>query len=354
MNKNRTWLIVIFIVAALIAVKYLFLSKDNTKNGGTNKSNAQSQVLVKYFVAQTSGIKTTVNSTGKIGAFNMVDIIPEVSGKLIGLYFKEGETVSKGTLLAKLNDSDLQAQLAKNKVNQKLNEQKLARLKKLVEIKGVSQEELEILENELLSLKADETFYLAQINKTNIVAPFTGVVGLKNVSEGAFVNATNPIVSMVQLNPIYVEFTMADKYANLIQNGNVISFFAESGDESYEAKIFAIEPKVDDLTKTIKIRALYSGTRKFYPGSFVNVVVELSSDENGIMVPTQCVIPILKGQKLYLVKSSRAVEQVVKIGKRTDQKIQIIDGLQKGDTIVATGLLSIKDGSSLKLIAPLK
>lgn len=354
MKKNRNWLIVIFIVGVLTSVKLFFLPKDNTKNVAANKNNSQPPVLVKYFVAQASSIKTTINSTGKIGAFNMVEIIPEVSGKITALYIKEGETVSKGTLLAKLNDSDLQAQLAKNKVNQKLTEQKLMRLKKLVEIKGVSQEELEILENELLSLKADETYYLAQINKTNIVAPFTGVVGLKNVSEGAFVNATNPIVSMVQLNPIFVEFTISDKYANLVQNGSTITFFMETSDEGYEAKIFAIEPKIDDITKTIKIRALYSGGRKFYPGSFVNVVVEFSKNESGIMVPTQCVVPILKGQKLYLVKNSIAIEQVVKIGTRSEQKIQIVDGLQKGDTIVATGLLSLKNGSLLKLIAPLK
>lgn len=354
MKKNRTWLIIVLIVLVLTVIKFLFLPKDGPKNVVANKNNSQSKVFVKYFVAQLSTIKSTIQSTGKIGAFNMVEIIPEVSGKITALYIKEGETVSKGTLLAKLNDSDLQAQLSKNKANQKLAEQKLLRLKKLIDIKGVSQEELEILENELLSLKADELYYLAQINKTNIVAPFTGVIGLKNVSEGAYVNATNPIVSMVQLSPIFVEFTVSDKYANSIQTGNTIHFSAETSNETYDAKIFAIEPKIDDLTKTIKIRALYSGGRKFYPGSFVNVEVELSTDESGIMVPTQCVIPILKGQKLYLVKNSTAVEQVVKIGTRSDQKIQIVNGLQMGDTIVATGLLSVKNGSSLKLIAPLK
>lgn len=352
MKKIPNWIIIIVVIGFIIASKFLFFSKKQDDKSIAAKSKNKGPIGVNYFVAKPVAFSNDVFATGKIGALNQIDILPEVSGKVIAIYFKEGESVNKGALLVKLNDADLQAQYLKSKTQIVLSEQKLERLKKLIAINGVSQEEYDMQQNELNSLKADQAYIIAQLAKTTIVAPFSGIVGLKNISEGSFVTSNLPIASLVQLKPLYIEFSVPEKYSNLFKKGIKIKFSSENGNskELYPASIYAIEPKVDELTKTIKARAMYIGSETFYPGSFVKVFANLGETENTIMIPTECVIPTLKGQKVFISKNGIATEAMVTIGVRTDEKIQVIEGLQSGDTILTTGLLSIKKEAQLKLL----
>jgi len=291
-------------------------------------------------------------SAGKTGAFNEVNLMPELAGKVIAIYFKEGQKVAKGDLMVKLNDADFQAQLLKVNTQLRLAEQKLDRLKKLREINGVSEEEYEMQENEISVLRADEKFYQAQIAKTNIVAPFTGMVGLKNVSEGAFVSTNTSLVSLVQLNPLFIEFSVPGKYTQDINKGMAITFELENdfGVQTYTAQIYAIEPKMDEATKTIRLRAEYKGDKNLLPGTYVKVFLAFGEYGNQLMVPSQCIIPILKGHKVFRFSAGKAIETPVKIGPRSDKKVLILDGLSEGDTIITTGLMSIKKDLALNLI----
>lgn len=349
MKKIPNWLIVLIILGLVIGSKFLFFNKKEDTGSAAKSAGA---IAVNYYVLKPDTFNNDVFATGKIGAFNQIEILPEVNGKVTAIFFKEGETVTKGSLMVKLNDADLQAQLLKTKTQIQLSEQKLERLKKLIAINGISQEELDAQENELNSFKADQAYTTAQIAKTNIVAPFTGVVGLKNISEGSFVSATSPIASLVQVKPLYVEFSVPEKYSALFAKGINVKFSNDNQakDKLQDATIYAIEPMVDENTKTIRARAMYKGEKSFYPGSFVKVYAELGQTKDALMVPTQCVIPTLKGQKVYVVKNGVAAEAKVTIGVRTDTKIQIIDGLQSGDTIITTGLLSVKKDAKLKLL----
>ena len=350
-KKVPNWLIIIVVIAVIVSTKFIFFPKKDDKAAG-NKVKSKPSIAVNYFVLKPVLFDNSVFATGKIGAFNQIDILPEISGKVLAIYFKEGEAVTKGSLLVKLNDADLQAQLLKSKTQIKLSEQKLERLKKLLIINGISQEEFDMQDNELNSLKADQAFVLAQLAKTNIVAPFTGVMGLKNISEGSFVNTTSAIVSLVQMKPLFVEFSVPEKYSELFVKGTSINFSNENTDSKIQntATIYAIEPIVDEMTKTIKARAAYNGNQHFYPGSFVKVFANLGETENVLMIPTQCVIPTLKGQKVFVYDNGIAIEKMVKIGVRTDTKIQITEGLTAGDTVITTGLLSVKKDSQLKLL----
>lgn len=349
MKKIPNWIVIVVVIALVIASKFIFFApKEDAASAA--KGKPKGPVAVNYFVVKSTVFDNDVFATGKIGALNQIDILPEVGGKVTAIYFKEGETVNKGSLLVKLNDADLQAQLLKSKTQITLSEQKLERLKKLIAINGISKEELDIQENELNSLKADQSYILAQLAKTNIVAPFTGVIGLKNISEGSFVNMSTPIVSLVQTKPLYVEFSVPEKYSSLFNKGITVKFSNDQSKESQTATIYAIEPRVDEMTKTIKARASYSGNEHFYPGSFVKVFANLGETQNALMIPTQCVIPTLKGQKVFIAKSGIATEVMVTIGVRTDDKIQIMDGINAGDTVITTGLLSLKKEAELKLL----
>lgn len=354
MKKIPNWIVIVIVIGLLIAVKLIFFNKKNDKAALASKNKNSMPVAVNYFVVEETRFSNDVFATGKIGAFNQIEIMPEVSGKVTAIYFKEGETVSKGSLLMKLNDADLQAQLLKSNTQLKLSQQKFERLKKLIEIKGISQEEYDMQENEILGIKADQAFINAAIAKTNIVAPFTGVIGLKNVSEGSFVGPNIPVASLVQMKPVYVEFSIPEKYSALFRKGIPVSFSSDisAGTDTYTASIYAIEPRVDEITKTIRARAMYSGNHEFYPGSFIKVFANLGETTNALMVPTQAIIPTLKGQKVIVSRNGVAEDAMVTIGVRTDTKIQVTDGLKAGDTVITTGLLSIKSGSKLKLLKP--
>ena len=351
MKKIPNWIIITVVIALIVASKFIFFSKKEDKTAA-NKGKNKVPIGVNYFVAKPIAFTNDVFATGKIGAFNQIDILPEVNGKVIAIYFQEGETVTKGSALIKLNDADLQAQLLKSNTLITLSEQKLERLKKLIAINGVSQEEFDMQQNELNSLKADQAYIIAQLAKTTIFAPFTGIVGLKNISEGSFVSTSSPIASLVQVKPLYVEFSVPEKYSSLFKKGIKVNFTSDNGNqkELFPASIYAIEPRVDEITKTIKARAMYTGSQTFYPGSFVKVFANLGETENALMIPTECVIPTLKGQKVFISKNGMATEMIVTIGVRTDTQIQIIDGLHAGDTIITTGLLSIKKDTQLKLL----
>ncbi|HWY10197.1 MAG TPA: efflux RND transporter periplasmic adaptor subunit, partial [Bacteroidia bacterium] len=341
MKKIPGWIYVVLVFAILIAVKLLFFGKKEEKGGAAKGGKPSGPILVNYYVTKPLQFTDKVYSSGKIGALNEIEIKSEIAGKVTAIYFKESEQVTKGAPLVKINDADLQAELIKNKTQIKLSEEKTDRLKKLVAINGISQEEYEVQENEVNTLKADQSFILAQLAKTTITAPFTGMVGLRNISEGAYVSPTQVIASLVQVKPLFVEFSVPEKYTSTIKKGMEIEFAHENSDKEFKASIYAIEPKIDELTKTLRCRALYNGPEDFYPGSFVKVYIDMMKEENSLMIPTQCIIPILKGQKVIIAKNGEADEVKVITGVRTEDKIQIMEGLKDGDTVLTTGLLSV-------------
>jgi membrane fusion protein, multidrug efflux system len=350
MKKIPGWIYVLLFFAVLIAVKLMFFNKKDEKNAGPPKGGKSSApVAVNYFVVKPMAFTNKVYSSGKIGALNQIDVKPEVAGKVVAIYFKEGEQVNKGAALIKINDADLQAQLSKNRIQVKLAEEKTERLKKLVAVNGISQEEYSVQENEVNTLKADQSYILAQLAKTTITAPFNGVVGLKNISEGAYVNPNEVIASLVQVKPIYIEFSVPERYVSTIKKGMEIEFSPETSERSSKANIYATEPKIDEMTKTLRCRAIYNGNEDFYPGSFVRVYIDMGRNERSLMIPTQSIIPILKGQKVLVARNGEADEVKVMTGVRTEDKIQILEGLQEGDTVLTTGLLSVKKGSKIKL-----
>lgn len=350
MKRIPAWLIVILIFSVLIAVKFLFLNKKE-QGAGPGKGKTMGPVSVNYIVASTATISQDVYTAGRVGAMNELTIKPEIQGRVISVNFREGSLVNKGELLVQLNDAELKAQLQKNKALLRLAEEKAERLKKLLEIKGVSQEEFDSQQNEIETLKADQSFLTAQLAKTSIVAPFSGQIGLKNISEGDILSVGQSITSLVQLDPVYVEFSVPEKYAHLLKKDLLVDFTLDRKVSSVlTASVYAIEPRIDEVTKTLKARALYKGKEQIYPGSFVKVFLKMGGSEESILLPTQCVIPIFKGQKVYLCKGGKMQEAKVITGIRTEDKIQILDGISTGDTVLTTGLMTVKKDSPLKLM----
>lgn len=339
--------LVIIGLLTFIKLKFFQSSEEASKSGNKKGGGA---ISVSVFVASKHTFNEQIVSTGTALANEEASLMPEIAGKVMKIYFSEGTFVKKNTLLVKINDADLSAQL--NKVDQqiKLSTQKQERQKQLLDINGVSQEAYDIAANETNGFKSDRDVLRAQIMKTEIRAPFDGVVGLKNISEGSYVTPASIVATIQQLTPMKIDFSVPEKYIELVKKGDPVSFSTEGIDGVFKAKIFAIEPKIDLATRTLKIRALcYDHQNKLLPGAFVKVNM-VKESSNSFLIPTEGLIPEQKGYKVFLYRNGKAVAVGVTPGSRTDSQIVITSGIAEGDTIIAAGLMQVKDGAAVKIV----
>ncbi|RPI75849.1 MAG: efflux RND transporter periplasmic adaptor subunit [Ignavibacteriales bacterium] len=343
--KNRLKLIIIVAVILIVAVLIALPKLSSSGNQAPVQKNMNAPLPVEAHIIKAETLANNVITSGSILANEEVELKSEESGKITNIYFREGGNVKKGDLLVKINDAELQAQLEKAKFNLKLLEDREYRQKVLLEREAISQEDYDVSLNELNVVKAEIELVKAQIDKSEIRAPFDGVVGLKSVSEGSFVNTTTIIATLQNINPVKIDFSIPEKYAGSVKVGDPINFKIVGRDEIYTGKVFAIEPKIDPLTRTLKIRALYSNpSRDIVPGSFADVELVLNKIDDAFLVPTHSIVPELKSQKVFLYKNGLAVPQKVEIGIRTDQRVQITSGLNEKDTIITSGILQIRPG----------
>jgi membrane fusion protein (multidrug efflux system) len=350
MKLSRPLLIIVLLVVILLVAKFIFFNGNTAKNPSAPSASKNSAVPVSVIVAKTERLNNDVFASGTVLANEEVELRLEASGKIIQINFREGSHVSKGDLLVKINDSDLQAQLKKIQLQIKLASEQEAREKKLLAISGVSQEEYDIALNQYNSLKADEEYTRAQIAKTELRAPFTGLIGLKNISEGSYVSPSQTIAWLQQIDPVKIDFSIPEKYSSMIHTGDKINFSTSNSNETFSGQVYAIQPRVDIATRTLQVRALSSNKEgKIVPGSFVKVNLVLKQFNDAIMIPTQAIIPVLKGKTVLLSKNGKAETQKVETGIRTDTTIQIVSGIQVGDTIITSGLMQVRPGMNVKI-----
>jgi membrane fusion protein (multidrug efflux system) len=348
MKGLRTLIIIIVTISVLLLLKFLFIPSQQV--GATKPAGAASAMPVNAVIVKPSAIDREIYATGSVLANEEVDLHPEVSGKLMKIFFKEGSKVSKGDLLIKINDADLQAQLHKNELDKKLAVDRITRNEKLLQMKGISQEEYEALQNSVASLEADRDLLTAQIAKTEIRAPFNGLIGLKTVSEGSFVSPETMIASLQQIDPVKIDFSIPEKYAAMVKKGDEIIFTVGSSNREFKGTIYAIEPKVDDVTRTVQIRALCpNANSEVLPGAFARITVHLSRENNALMIPTESIVPVLKGKQVYVYRGGKAEAIMVEAGVRNDSTIQITKGLNENDTVITTGVISLRPGAAVKL-----
>ncbi len=333
-----------------VMVLILFSSCQNADKKGGNPNEARSYMTVDGQVLQLKTLDFSYSYTGKLLANEEIDIRPEISAKVTGIYFKEGSIVSKGDLLVKMFDADLQAQLKSNQLQIELAQKELGRKKELYQFKGISKEELDISENKFSTLKASQDLIKAQISKTELHAPFTGVVGLRMVSEGSFVSNSNIITSLQQVDPIKIDFSVPEKFIANVNNGKEIDFTVDASTDHFIGKIYAMESKIDALTGSIRVRALCPNPKRIlYPGSFAKINLKLFPNKACIMIPAKSTMPMLEGEQVYILKNGKAKAVDIKTGYRTEREIEIIDGLSANDTLVTSGLLQIKEGLSIRV-----
>ncbi|MGZ4037889.1 MAG: efflux RND transporter periplasmic adaptor subunit, partial [Bacteroidia bacterium] len=303
------------------------------------------------YVAKADTLSNNVFAIGTIIANEEVTLMPEISGKVTLLNIHEGSAVNKGDLLVKINDEDLQAQLKKSEVQYKMAESTVTREKSLLDIKGISQEEFDAALSQANAYKADMDYVKAQLTKTEIRAPFNGVIGLKSISEGSYITPAVKIASIQQLDPVKIDFSVPEQYADEIHKDDELTFTINGIKQHFSAKIFAIEPKIDYTTRTVQIRAICPNKGgQIFPGAFAEIELKLKQINDAIMVPTEAIVPVLKGKKVYICKNGKAESVKVETGLRTAAKIQITKGVMPGDSVITTGVMQLKQDAPVKAI----
>jgi len=347
--KSRALFIVIIIIIVLVLLKLFLFPSNKNAAAPAQKNAANPPIPVTGYVVKTQRFENTVQSNGTIYANEEAELRSEAAGKITSIRFKEGSIVNKGDLLVKINDADLQANLKKLNAQLKLASDKLQRQGKLLEIGGISQEEYEMSHTEVTNTLSDIDFTKAQIAKTEIHAPFSGSIGLKNISEGNYVSASNVIATIQQLSPVKIDFSVPEKYLAYIKTGDQIKFYMGGSDKKYEAQIAAIEPMIDPATRSVKIRAYAENKDKsLYPGAFVHIEIVMNISEKAILIPTESVVPILKGKKVFVSRDKVVDEAIIVTGERTEDKVEVLSGLKEGDTVLTTGVLQVRKGSPVQ------
>lgn len=329
---------------------YRITENKSEKEDSKGKDGKGKVMTVAGMVAKTETFDNNLSLSGSIEANESVEIRSEVSGIVEGIYFQEGTNVSKGQVLFKVNDSELRAQLRQAQTKQGLASENERRAKLLLQKEAISQEEYDISSADFRSAQSQSQLIQAQIAKTSVRAPFSGKIGLRYISPGTYITPTVLVANLVNISKLKITFSIPEKYATQVQLNTQLTFTVSGSDSKYSAKVYAIEPGVDTNTRTLQIRAIAENKNgTLLPGSYANVELPLDKIKDAIVVPTEAIIPVQNGKKVFISENGKAKEVMVETATRTDASIVVLSGLKAGDTIITAGVMSLKADAAVKV-----
>ncbi|MEO6348564.1 MAG: efflux RND transporter periplasmic adaptor subunit [Aquaticitalea sp.] len=347
--KKRYIFYTIIIIGIIALISYRVIANKEINNLGNDKKEIP-VMSVEGAVLKPQIFDDNLSLSGTLEANEEIDIRSEVSGIVESINFEEGSKVSKGQVLFRVNDVELRAQLSKVKTAQQLSSENQRRAKLLLEKQAISQEDFDISNADFESAKAESQLIAAQLSKSTVRAPFSGTIGLRSISKGTYVTPTTTIAKLVNTSQLKITFSIPEKYASQMKVGNMLTFTTTNSKEDYKATIYALEPQVDIATRTLKMRALADNKEgKLYPGTFANVSLPLETVNDALMVPTESLIPIQNGKVIFVSENGKAKQVEVETGTRTDSMVRILSGIKAGDTILTSGVMSLKNGTSVKV-----
>lgn len=301
-------------------------------------------LVAEVHVVSQVPFEQTISTVGTLRANESVTLVSELSRRLVKVHVQEGSEVAAGDLLFKLDDSDLVAEMGEIEARLKLADSNKERVDRLLPSKAISRQEFDISTVALSILEAERATQAVQISKTEIRAPFAGRVGVRQVSEGAFVTPTTPLVTLQDLSRIKVDFPLPERYSSEVKIGQKFTFTVAGSGQVYEGAVTVLEPAIDEATRSLLVRGLCSAPKGLLPGGFAEVTLTLDGLANGYLVPTQAIVPSARGQGVYVIEDGKAKLKTIDIGIRTDEKVQVLRGLNEGDVVATTNLLRIRPG----------
>jgi membrane fusion protein (multidrug efflux system) len=278
-----------------------------------------------------------------------VTIVSESSRRVEAVHFREGALVRKGDLLFELDDDDLQAELARLEGRRSLAASTEARLRDLIGQGLVSQQEYDRAGSELRAIDGEIAAVKVSLARTRIRAPFSGHVGLRHASEGAYVTPQMTLTTLQDVSRLKLDFTLPERYADAVRPGLEFRFRVEGLGETFPGRLAATEPSIDPATRSLVVRGVAPNPGgRLTPGASASVEVDLGTNQ-GILVPARALVPSIKGHSVFVLKDGRAEEREVTIGRRDAESVHVVAGLKPGETVLTSNLLRLRPGAPVRL-----
>ena len=345
------YLVYALLTAGIIGfIGYRINANKSENEAGNDKGGKDKTINVNGIVVHPETFDNNLSLSGSIEANEQVEIRSEVSGIVEGIYFQEGSNVSKGQVLFKVNDIELRAQLRQMTTKEGLASENERRAKLLLQKEAISQEEYDVARADLKSAQSQSQLIKAQISKTSVRAPFSGKIGLRSISPGTYITPTLLVAKLVNIGKLKITFSIPEKYATQVKTNTQLTFTVAGSTEKYTAKVYAIEPGVEVATRTLQVRAIAENRNgKLLPGTFANVELPLDIIKDAIVVPSEAIIPVQNGKKVFISSNGKAKEVIIETATRTDASILVLSGLKAGDTVLTSAVMTLKDEIPVKV-----
>ncbi|MFN3951977.1 MAG: efflux RND transporter periplasmic adaptor subunit [Thermaurantimonas sp.] len=342
-SSSNYILILIITFASLLG----FTACTSSSAGSEKKFPAPLEVS--YFVVNPKSISERFVTNAEILPSEQVNITSEVAAKVVSIGFEEGQLVKKGHILVQLDAREAIARLQSLEAQLEQAEKVYRRTDTLLQTGGASEEEFEIAKSRYLQLKAEASAASVFVEKHSIRAPFTGVAGLRHLSPGSFVSNQQSIVQFWQIHPLKIEIDLPERFTGLVRVGDTVEIFGEYLTDTTVAIVYAVEPVIDKVLRSNKIRAkIGKPSAGLFPGAYVKAALHVKSKSDVLKVPADCIVPQLGRQIVYTIKDDTARANTVQVGRRDAVYVEILSGLQPGDTVVASGILQIRSGTPVR------
>jgi membrane fusion protein (multidrug efflux system) len=321
---------------------------------GQQKSGESPPMSVKAAPVTRETLNVEVTAVGTLRADETVVVRPEIAGRVAVIHFKEGQAVRQGDPLITLDRDEYQAQLASSAAQLALEESSFQRLQDLNRKNLTSQQNLDEARARLDAARAQQQLNQVRLDKTVIRAPFDGTVGLRQVSPGAYVKIGDDIANLESLGSMKLDFRVPETYLARLQAGQTLAVRVDAyPDQLFDGAIYAIEPGVDEETRTVLLRArLPNKNNKLRPGLFARVSLVLERRENALVVPEQAIVPVGQKTFVYRVVEGKVAMTPVTLGLRRPGQVEIVEGVNVGDMVVTDGQLKIRDGAAVTVMPP--
>lgn len=307
---------------------------------------------VRAAIAKLAPAIDEANAVGTLRADEAVTLRPEIAGRIAEIRFQEGQRVARGAVLVRLDQAEFSAVLASSRAQAGLDRQRLERAEDLFKKSFISGQALDEAKANYARSLAKQREDEARLAKTVIRAPFSGIAGLRQVSEGAYVAAGTDIARLEKIDELKLDFRVPETYVGRLKAGQIVRVQLDAyGEQRFPGRIYAIEPAVDESTRTVLVRArIPNPERKLRPGMFARVWAQLAVRENAVWVPEQAIVP--RGQDSFVFRVNDGKAELVKVrtGVRKVGEVEIVKGVAAGDQVITEGTQRIGPGSTVTVM----
>ncbi len=335
---------------SLLSLLVFACGKNEPKQSGPGapgNKGVLSVSAVEAFIAKPSVLSEQVTASGTLVPAEETELHPEASGRVVRINLPEGRSVRKGDLLLKIFDEDLRTQLKKLETQLKQAEITEQRLAELLKVKGVSQQEYDLAVLSVQTIESDMDLHRINIAKTELRAPYDGILGLRRLSPGAYVTPATTVTTIRTASNLKLDFSIPEKYSNQIKIGQNLNFTVEGSATSNVATVLATEQSIDADSRNLLVRATVRNSKGLLPGAYATVNLTLGNNPTALLIPNEAIIPQARDKKVIVSKGGKAHFVSVKTGIRQAGMIEITEGIQAGDTICTTGMLFLRPDAQL-------